>query len=134
MSLNPVHTDLPALEALRRHLDAHEGRISAADAPLAVAVLDEYLASGARMGRGLRSETSRFRPTDDTGALVAYLFVITVDAATHEGREAALAAYASSGQALSEDAARLYETLTSDAFLTAIGRRPIQGNHKGCQP
>ena len=108
--------------------------MTASDAPLAVAVLDEYMADHAKLGRGLRELTARLRPADETGALVAYLFVITVDAATHEGRDAALAAFAESGKPLAEHAARWHATLVSDDFRIAVGRRPIQGNHRGCAP
>lgn len=124
--------EFPALARLDAYLTAHEGRIGAADAGLATDALEEYLASGARLGRGLREVTGRFRPADETGALVAYLYVITVDAATHEGRDGALAAFSTSGQALSDVAGRLYAVITSDAFRQAVGRRPIQGGHRGC--
>lgn len=126
--------EFPALERLRAHLDADEGRIGAAEAPLAIATLKEFLASGAKLGRGMRAETARFRPTDDVGATIAYLFIITVDAATHDGREGALGSYAESGKPLSEEAGELYAMLTSDAFCQLVGRRPVQGSHKGCTP
>jgi hypothetical protein len=99
-----------------------------------MATLREYLAAGAKLGRGLRQETARFRPTDEVGRLATYLFVVTVDAATHDGREGALQTYAASGQPLAEDARALYETLVSDEFRAKVGRRPIQGSHRGCAP
>lgn len=124
--------EFPALARLDAHLQAHDGRMGAADAPVAIAALEEFLRSGARLGRGMRDWTARFRPADPTGALVAYLYVVTVDAATHDGRDGALKAFAESGQALSPDAARLYEILSSDEFRRMVGRRPILGGNKGC--
>jgi hypothetical protein len=125
-------TAYPALERLRAHLDAHEGRLGAAEAPLAIDALKEYLASGATLGRSLRDETARFRPTDEVGATVAYLFIVTVDAATHANREAPLAAYAETDKPLAKEAGELYGMLTSEAFLEAAGRRPLHGGLKGC--
>jgi hypothetical protein len=127
-------SESPALKRLQSHLSAHEGRIGVSEAPLAIAALKEFLTSGAQLGRGMRVETARFRPSDETGALLAYLFVVTVDAATHEGREGALEAYAASGKPLAQEAGELYQVLVSDAFRAAVGRRPIQGNHRGCIP
>lgn len=122
----------PALERFDAHLGERGGRLEAGDAPLAIAALQEYLDSGAKLGRGLRELTTRFRPADETGAMLAYLYVVTVDAATHEGRDAALAAYAESDKPLAAEARRLYDTLRSDAFRQAVGRRPIQGGNRGC--
>jgi hypothetical protein len=122
----------PALARFDATLGEREGRLDAGDADLAIAVLQEYLDSGAKLGRGLRELTARFRPADETGAMLAYLYVVTVDAATHEGRDGALAAYAESDKPLAAEAKRLYETLRSDAFRLAVGRRPIQGGHRGC--
>jgi hypothetical protein len=122
----------PALARLDAHLDANAGRLGEADAAIAVAALEEYMAANAQLGRGLRELTARFRPTDETGAMLAYLYIITVDAATHDGRDAALGAYATSGKPLSEAAQRLYARLTSDEFRLAVGRRPIQGGQRGC--
>lgn len=123
----------PALDRLRAHLDTHEGKIGAAEAPMAIAALREFLESGAKLGRGMRNETAKFRPTDEVGATLAYLFVITVDASTHEGREGALKQYAESDKPLAAEASELYRILTSEAFMQAVGRRPIQGGHRGCQ-
>jgi hypothetical protein len=123
---------MPALERLRAHLSAHEGRLGAAEAPLAIEVLKEYLGTGAALGRSLRDETARFRPTDEVGATLAYLFIVTVDAANHANREAPLAAYAATDKPLAKEAGELYELLTSDEFLTAVGRRPLHGGLKGC--
>lgn len=127
-------TSYPALEALEAHLDAHNGALGEAEAPLAIAVLQEFLASGAKLGRGLRATTARMRPSDPVGATICYLFVVTTDAATHENREQALATFAASGQPLAQEAGELYETLMSDAFRLQVGRRPIQGSHRGCAP
>jgi hypothetical protein len=127
-----MSTPTPALERLRAHLAAHEGRLGAAEAPLAIEVLKEYLGTGAALGRALRDETARFRPTDEVGATLAYLFIVTVDAATHANREAPLAAYAATDKPLAKEAGELYAMLTSDAFLTAAGRRPLHGGLKGC--
>ena len=127
-------SDFPALLALQAHLDAQEGRIGATEAPLAIAALREFLVSGAAMGRRMRETTAALRPADATGAAIAYLFVVTVDAATHDGREGALAAYASSEQPLATEAGELYAMLRSDDFLEKVGRRPVQGSHRGCVP
>lgn len=126
--------NFPALERLRAHLEAHNGQIGAAEAPMAIAVLKEFLESGAQLGRSMRAETAKFRPSDEVGATIAYLFVVTVDAATHDGREGALKLYAGSDKPLAQEAGELYEILTSEPFMMAVGRRPIQGNHKGCRP
>lgn len=123
----------PALERLRTHLDTHQGQIGAAEAPMAIAALKEYLESGAELGRSLRAETAKFRASDEVGATLAYLFVVTVDAANHAGREGPLKAYAESGKPLSQEAGELYAILTSEAFEVAVGRRPIVGGHRGCQ-
>ena len=126
--------DYPELKRLDAHLDAHEGRIGEAEGPLAIAVLEEFLASGAKIGRGLRTTTARFRPADPVGAAIAYLFIVTTDAATHDNREGALALYAESDQPLAKEAGRLYETLVSDEFRQKVGRRPVQGSNRGCKP
>lgn len=127
-----MSTPTPALERLRAHLAAHEGRLGAAEAPLAIEVLKEYLGTGAALGRALRDETARFRPTDEVGATLAYLFIVTVDAANHANREAPLAAYAATDKPLAKEAGELHALLTSDEFLTAVGRRPLHGGLKGC--
>jgi hypothetical protein len=132
MTAHSAPTGYPALERLRAHLDAHEGRIGAAEAPLAIEALKEYLASGAQLGRSLREETARFRPTDEVGATLAYLFIVTVDAACHANREAPLAAYAATDKPLAKEAGELHAMLTSDTFLEAVGRRPLHGGLKGC--
>lgn len=129
-----MSTEFPVLSQLETLLTEREGRLGADDATLAIAALEEFLASGAAMGRGLRQVTARFRPTDETGAMLAYLYVVTVDAATHDGRDAALLAYANSDQPLAADARRLYDVLVSDAFRLKVGKRPIQGGNRGCQP
>ena len=38
------------------------------------------------------------------------------------------------GRPLREDARRWHAVITSDAFRAKVGRRPIQGGHRGCQP
>lgn len=127
--------EFPQLDALLRHLEAHEGRIGEAEAPLAVAVLKEYLYSGAKMKRNLRQVTARFRPADVVGATISWLFVVTVDAAVHEGREHTLKAYSEqTGKPLAKETGELYEILVSEEYARAIGRRPIMGNHRGCAP
>ena len=133
MTPNPA-PEYPELARLRAHLAAHDGKLGAAEAPMAIAVLKEYLASGAKLGRSLREETAQFRPTDEVGATLAYLFVVTVDAANHANREAPLAAYAESGKPLADEAGELHAMLTSDQFLEAVGRRPLHGGLKGCSP
>ena len=66
---------------------------------------------------------------------MAYLFIVTVDAATHANREAPLAAYAQqTDKPLAQEAGELHAMLTSDAFLEAVGRRPLHGGLKGCSP
>jgi hypothetical protein len=129
-----MSTDYPALTRFERILAEQEGRVGAPEADAAIAALEEYLASGAKLGRGLRELTARFRPADETGAMLAYLYVVTVDAATHDGRDAALGAYAESGKPLADAARRLYDTLISDEFRLKVGKRPIQGGNKGCSP
>lgn len=130
----PETKDFPALDRLSAHLDAHAGRMAEADTPLAVDALKEFLLSGAAMGRGLREVTARLRPADPVGASAAYLFVITVDAATHDGRDHVLGTYADSPQPLAEAARELHAILVSDDFRKAVGRRPIQGGDRGCRP
>lgn len=124
----------PALAEFVRRVEAVGGRVGAAEAEAAEAALAEFLADGATLGRGLRAVTASLRPVEPAGAAIAYLFVITVDAATHRGREGALAAYAEAGQPLSAAAGRLHALLASPAFGAAVGARPIQGSHRGCAP
>ena len=132
MTLSTELARYPALARLDAHLTAHEGRLTLGDGAIALEALEEYMLDHARLGRSLREFTARFKPTDEAGALLAYLYVITVDAATHDGRDAALGAYATSQQPFADMAARLYAILTSDAFRVAVGRRPIQGGARGC--
>lgn len=127
------HADYPQLQAFLERLDANGGALTADDAPAAIAVLTEYLESGAKLGRSLREVTARFRPADPVGVAIAYLFVVTVDAANHQGREHTVAAYAKNAEApLAKEAGELYELLMSDRFKTAKGARPIVGGHRGC--
>ncbi|MEB3195911.1 MAG: hypothetical protein VKP62_01790 [Candidatus Sericytochromatia bacterium] len=125
----------PQLDALRAHLAAQAGRLTEADAPLALAVLHEYLDQGAALDRALRADVAQFRPADEIGRLLCWLFVVTIDAATHSGREGALAAHAASGQPLAAEAADLHRRLTDPAFLAARGARPVVTNRadgRGC--
>jgi hypothetical protein len=124
----PAH---PALDALRAHLADHAGRLAAEDAPLALAALYEYVDSGAALDRALRQDVAAFRPADDVGRLLCWLFVVTIDAATHTGREGALATHAASGQLLAAEAAELHRRLTSPAFVAAKGHRPAVSK-QGC--
>lgn len=121
----------PALEALRARLDAIDGKLSAADAELGLATLREFLADGATLGRGLREDVARFRPVDEVGRALCYLFVITIDAATHSGRDLPLKMYAEGDQPLATEAAALYAALTDPAFAAAKGPRPVV-SRKGC--
>ncbi|HEY9721620.1 MAG TPA: hypothetical protein V6D47_06380 [Oscillatoriaceae cyanobacterium] len=126
-------TDYPQLQAFIAQLDAQAGRLTADDAPAAIAVLTEYLESGAKLGRSLREVTARFRPADPVGVAISYLFVVVVDAANHQGREHTLAAYAAQADApLAKEAGELYALLTSDRFGQLKGARPIVGGHRGC--
>lgn len=120
----------PALDAFLAHLDAHEGQVDAANTHLGAAALREYLERGAPEGRGLRAVTARLRPKDEAAAALAYLFILTVDAATHQGRNAPMAAYAASGKALSDLAGELHALLEGPPFNGQV--RPVVGGHKGC--
>ena len=125
----------PALEALRARLDATEGQLTAADADIGIATLREFLADGAKLGRGLRDDVARFRPTDEVGRALCYLFIVTIDAATHRNREAPLQAYAAGNQPLAAEAGELYAMLTDPAFGQATGPRPVVSKRtdgKGC--
>lgn len=125
----------PALAALRARLAAQAGRLTADDAEAGVATLREFLLDGARLGRGLRDDVAGFRPADPVGTALCYLFVITIDGATHKGREGPLAAYAASGQPLAEAAGELYALMTAPAFGAATGPRPVVSTRrdgKGC--
>lgn len=122
----------PALDALLAHLDAHGGELEGPQVALGEAVLLEYLEAGAPEGRALREVTARLRPRDEAAAALAYLFILTVDAATHQGRNAPLAAYAATGKALSGLAGQLHARLEAPPFT---GRaRPVVGSHQGCAP
>lgn len=128
-------TAFPALAALRARLDATAGQLTAADAELGVATLREFLEDGATLGRALRDDVARFRPTDEVGRALCYLFIITVDAATHRGREAPLAAYAAGDQPLATAAGEFYTLLMDPAFSQAKGPRPVVSKRtdgKGC--
>lgn len=126
-------TTYPALARLEAHLDAHEGRLGEAEGAMAIAVLKEFLESGAAIGKSLRATTARFRASDPAGAALCYLFVVTTDAATHEGREGALKMYAEGDQPFAAEAGELYAMLMSEAFAAKVGRRPVQGGNKGCR-
>ena len=128
-------TEFPALAALRARVAAQGGALGAADAEAAIAVLREYLADGATLGRALRDDLATFKPADPIGATLCYLFVITIDAATHSGRDGALAAYAASDQPLAKEVGELHAVLTSPAFGQAKGPRPVvsvKRDGRGC--
>ncbi len=130
-----VSTDYPALAALRARMAAAGGKLGADDAPAVLDALREFLRDGARLGRSLRDDLAGFRPADPLGATLCYLFVITVDAATHGGREGALKAYAASDQPLAAEAGELYALLTAPAFGQATGPRPtvsVRKDGRGC--
>lgn len=125
----------PALEALREHLRGQDYRLGADDAPVALAALKEYLVHGAALDRALREDVSTFRPCDATGAAVAYLFIVTIDAATHQGRDGALIAYAASEQPLAGEAAALLALLQAPEFVATRGVRPVvsqRSDGRGC--
>jgi hypothetical protein len=125
----------PALDAFRAHLQAHAGRLAASEVPLALAALHEYLDQGAALDRTLRADVATFRPADETGRLLCWLYVVTIDAATHTGREGALAAHAATAGPLAAEAGELHRRLTSAEFLAARGQRPVVANRpdgRGC--
>jgi hypothetical protein len=125
----------PALEALRAHLQAQAYRLGAGDAAVAMAALREYLHHGASLDRALRDDVATFRPADAVGAAIAYLFIVTIDAATHQGREGALVAYAASEQPLAQEAGALLALLQAPEFLAARGVRPVvsqRADGRGC--
>ena len=126
--------EFPALMAWRELLAARQGQFSDDEVPRGVAVLEEYLDTGAVLGRSLRTDLAAMRPSGEHAAALVYLFVVTIDAATHSGREAPLLAYARSEQPLSDVAGRLHAKLLSDAFNAKTGLRPVQGGNKGCSP
>lgn len=130
-----VSTEYPALAAFRARMAASGGQLVAADAPAALDVLREYLRDGARLGRALRDDLATLKPADQLGATLCYLFVVTIDAATHSGREAALKAYAASEQPLAAEVGELYALLTAPAFGQATGPRPtvsVRRDGRGC--
>lgn len=125
----------PALEALRSHLKTQDFRLGTAEVSLAVAALQEYLRSGAALDRRLREDVATFRPVDSDGAALCYLFIVTIDAATHQGRDGALQAYANSREPLAQEAAILFEVLRSPEFLAVRGDRPVVAQRtdgRGC--
>lgn len=119
-----------ALAALKAHLEAHEGRIGAAEADLAIAVLREYLLAGAPEGRGLRAVTRLFRPADAVGVDLSYLFVIVTDAANHVGRNQPVIDFAGSDSPLASQAQELAAILTSEAYAQKVGWRPARRGDK----
>lgn len=122
MTVNPTDP----LQTLREHLDRHEGQIGTADVALGIEALKAYLCSGAAPDRGLRREIARMRPIDEQGIALTYLFVITVDGATHEGRLGPLEAYAASEAPLAAQARELLALLDSDDFRGKVGWRPTR--------
>lgn len=128
-------TDTPALDAFRAHLTAHQGRLSEAETPLALAALYEYLEQGAALDRALRADVAAFRPADEAGRMLCWLYVVTIDAATHAGREGALAQHAAVGGLLAAEAGELHRRLTSPDFQAAKSNRPIvarRSDGRGC--
>lgn len=125
--------EFPALQALRLHVAAQDGRLDAGCADLAMAALREFVDDGATLGRALRDDLARFKPVDAVGAAICYLFVVTCDAATHAGREAALGAYGESDQVLAPEAKDLYARLMAPGFRAQVGHRPVvRGGGRGC--
>lgn len=113
-----------ALARLQAHLAQHEGRMTAADVPLGIAVLREYLESGAALGRSLRRVRAAMKPVDAESIQLSYLFNLVVDAANHEGRLAPVEAYAASDFPLADAAKELVAIMKSDTFAAQVGWRP----------
>lgn len=125
---------MAALDEFKAYLEAHEGRLGAEQADLAIAVLRDYLEAGAPQGRGLRGLTRLFRPADAVGVDLSYLFVIVTDAATHAGRNQPVVEFARSDSPLASKVQPLAEILTSEAYAEKVGWRPARRGDKPPQP
>ena len=125
---------MAALDEFKAYLEAHEGRLGAEQADLAIAVLRDYLDAGAPQGRGLRGLTRLFRPADAVGVDLSYLFVIVTDAATHAGRNQPVIEFARSDSPLASKVQPLAEILTSEAYAEKVGWRPARRGDKPPQP
>lgn len=119
-----------ALARLQDHLERHDGKMTAADVPLGIAALREYLESGATLGRGLRRVRAAMKPTDPDSIQLGYLYNLVVDAATHEGRLAPVETYAASDFPLASAAAEMLAILESDGFRAQMGWRPTRPGDK----
>lgn len=117
-------TAWPHLEAFQAVLDAQDGTVTAADVPQGLAVLREYVASGAAAGKSLRQVRARMKPADPTSIQLSYLFTIVVDGATHAGRLGPIEAYAASDFPLAAEAAELLTVLRSPEFGAQVGWQP----------
>lgn len=125
---------MAALDEFKAYLEAHEGRLGAEQAEMAIAVLRDYLEAGAPQGRGLRGLTRLFRPADAVGVDLSYLFVIVTDAATHAGRNQPVVEFARSDSPLASKVQPLAEILTSEAYAEKVGWRPARRGDKPPQP
>lgn len=125
---------MAALDDFKAHLAAHDGKLGAEEADLAIAVLRDYLEAGAPQGRGLRGITRQFRPADALGVDLSYLFVVVVDAANHEGRNQPVVDFARSDSPLAPKVQELADILTSEAFSEKMGWRPARRGDKPPQP
>jgi hypothetical protein len=117
-------TTWPQLQAFQAHLDGHGGALSAADVPLGIAVLREYLESGAASGKSLRQVRAQMKPSDPESIQLSYLFNLIVDGATHARRLAPIEAYAAGEFPLSREAGDLLTILQSPAFAAKVGWQP----------
>jgi hypothetical protein len=117
-------TAWPQLQAFQAILDAHGGRLTAADVPLGVAVLREYVDSGAATGKSLRLVRAQMKPADAEAIQLSYLFTIVVDGATHARRLGPIEGYAASEFPLAGVAAELLTVLKSPAFAAQVGWQP----------
>ncbi len=122
---------MAALDDFKAQLEAHEGRLGAEEADLAIAVLRDYLNAGAPQGRGLRGLIRQFRPVDPVGVDLSYLFVIVTDAANHAERNRPVVEFARSDSPLAPKVQELADILTSDAYAEKAGWRPAR---RGDQP
>jgi hypothetical protein len=80
-----------------QQLQEHQGHFSVDDLQDAADYLLENLLS---QGKSLRSLVATFKPQDEPASLMCYLYVISIDAATHQGRNAPLEAFTSANDIL----------------------------------
>jgi hypothetical protein len=123
-------TAWPQLEALQALLDSREGRLTAADVPLGMAVLREYLTCGAAAGKLLRQVRARMKPADPESIQLSFLFNLIVDGATHAGRLGPIESYAASEYPLAREAGELLTILRSPAFAAQVGWQPTAPGDK----